>query len=348
VPYRPLPNGARSISRSACASLWCLVVVLKGIVTLYATRASSLQHEKMLDKLAHEGKRSYEAQISRAEQERSESYRRSSRPFISVESWMEIASQSNNSIVFLSSPDMLQKSLSTISTPKTFLIADQSLGTVPRNLDHVSLIENHPMIRCVFAKNALYSSSRLRPLPLGPKWQYNSHKFYGEDKDIPWKQLGDLGLKGHPPGQQDLLSRRGILLAAMRLDGERQAAISQIRVDLTSLPHTRNESKTDYDTYLRLLRQHKFVVSPPGKGRDCHRHWEALLVGTSPIVIRERALEITLNGLPVWWVRSYQEVTQSEFERKSVELFKDWQKANIQKLYLEWWQQHINESSCTF
>ena len=336
----------RKTARGACIGLWFLVVV--SYLSLRAIQSLTRSHKRLQGTKAYDSGASYEAQISRATQVGSDDYRRSSKPFISVESWMEIASHSNGSIVFLQSPDKLPKLLSEISSPKTFLVADLTLGTVPRNLEQIMLIENHPMIRCVFAKNALYSSTRLRLLPLGPKWQYRSHQFYGEDKDIPWQQLNDLGLRGHPPSH--LSSRRGILIAAMRLDEERKAAISKIRVNFTtaSSQHTRHESKTDYGTYLHLLLKHKFVVSPPGKGRDCHRHWEALLVGTSPIVIRERALEITLKGLPVWWVNSYEEVTQMKFERKSVELANDWQNANIRKLYFEWWKEHIHESSCGF
>lgn len=39
--------------------------------------------------------------------------------------------------------------------------------------------------------------------------------------------------------------------------------------------------------YQRMLRSHHFVVSPPGNGLDCHRTWEAMYVGTIPIVLAE-------------------------------------------------------------
>jgi hypothetical protein len=36
--------------------------------------------------------------------------------------------------------------------------------------------------------------------------------------------------------------------------------------------------------YLAEVRRHKYVLSPPGNGWDCHRTWEALYCGSIPIV----------------------------------------------------------------
>lgn len=40
------------------------------------------------------------------------------------------------------------------------------------------------------------------------------------------------------------------------------------------------------ETYLQELGDAKFVLSPPGNGLDCHRTWEAILMGAVPIVLR--------------------------------------------------------------
>ena len=41
----------------------------------------------------------------------------------------------------------------------------------------------------------------------------------------------------------------------------------------------------NYKEYLMDLKRHKFVISPPGNGIDCHRNWEALMMGCVPIVL---------------------------------------------------------------
>ncbi len=43
--------------------------------------------------------------------------------------------------------------------------------------------------------------------------------------------------------------------------------------------------KTSARDYKKLLASYRFVASPPGNGPDCHRTWEALYLGTIPIVI---------------------------------------------------------------
>jgi len=39
--------------------------------------------------------------------------------------------------------------------------------------------------------------------------------------------------------------------------------------------------------YRKLVLRSRFVLSPPGNGPDCHRTWEALYLGATPIVIRD-------------------------------------------------------------
>jgi len=39
--------------------------------------------------------------------------------------------------------------------------------------------------------------------------------------------------------------------------------------------------------YRAMLRNSRFVISPPGNGPDCHRTWEAIYLGAVPIVLRK-------------------------------------------------------------
>lgn len=60
--------------------------------------------------------------------------------------------------------------------------------------------------------------------------------------------------------------------------------------------------------FLRSLGQHRFVLSPRGNGLDAHRTWEALLVGTIPIV-RSSALNPLYERMPVLIVQDWSDVT---------------------------------------
>merc|ERR1712039_671113 len=42
-----------------------------------------------------------------------------------------------------------------------------------------------------------------------------------------------------------------------------------------------------FKDFLSLLSEHQSVLSPPGRGYDCGRTWQALSVGTVPLVVED-------------------------------------------------------------
>jgi hypothetical protein len=55
----------------------------------------------------------------------------------------------------------------------------------------------------------------------------------------------------------------------------------------------------DYNTYINDLNKHKYVISPPGNGIDCHRNWEAIYLGCIPIVLDSYFNRNMYDNLPV-------------------------------------------------
>jgi len=271
-------------------------------------------------------------------------YRLSSEPYHSVEVWKEIADRHEN-MTFLSTIGQLEAAVHGSSTPKTYLIADNDDRDSPGTIDQLRLIENHPLVICVFAKNALYSSTRFKLIPIGPKWQYRSTAHYGEDKENTWSILNDLGIGGEPPGLDDIMTRRGILIAHLRETATRVKVTESLnQLSRSSGWLTTGGKESTFREYMELFRTHKFVISPPGNGRDCHRHWEAILVGTVPIILKDSALQVAMSDLPVWWVDSYDEVTESSYNEHAAQLPQVWSHADVSKLYVDWWERHI--TSC--
>ncbi|CAK9052294.1 unnamed protein product [Durusdinium trenchii] len=45
--------------------------------------------------------------------------------------------------------------------------------------------------------------------------------------------------------------------------------------------------KLNFKDYLLQLSRHRYVLSPPGKGYDCTRTWEALAMGSMPLILRD-------------------------------------------------------------
>ena len=60
--------------------------------------------------------------------------------------------------------------------------------------------------------------------------------------------------------------------------------------------------------------RHAFVISPHGRGLDCYRTWEALLMGCVPIVKRS-PLDRLYHGLPVAIVDDWREIAPASLAR---------------------------------
>jgi len=92
--------------------------------------------------------------------------------------------------------------------------------------------------------------------------------------------------------------------------------------------------------YLNDLSDSVFVVSPPGFGIDCHRSWEALLMGCYPIV-QSTTLDPVYEGFPVVIVKDWSEATEEFLQKKYQELrSRTWSR---ERLYAPFWFQKVRD-----
>jgi hypothetical protein len=82
------------------------------------------------------------------------------------------------------------------------------------------------------------------------------------------------------------------------------------------------------------IKNFTFVLSPFGNGMDCHRTWEALCLGSIP-VIRGNMFKELFKDLPVLIVNDWYEINQ-DLLINTVKSFKN-TKFNYEKLNLEYW-----------
>lgn len=90
--------------------------------------------------------------------------------------------------------------------------------------------------------------------------------------------------------------------------------------------------------YLKDVAHHKFILSPRGNGLDCFRTWEALLMGSYPVV-KTSMLDPLFKELPVVTVQDWPEVTPEFLERKYMEFSS--QKYDMRKVYMQYWLDRI-------
>jgi hypothetical protein len=86
--------------------------------------------------------------------------------------------------------------------------------------------------------------------------------------------------------------------------------------------------------------QYAFVISPHGGGLDCHRTWEALVLGCIPIV-KTSGLDSLYTDLPVLIVKEWTDINE-ELLQDTISYFKNKQ-FNYDRLLLSYWMNLINE-----
>ena len=88
--------------------------------------------------------------------------------------------------------------------------------------------------------------------------------------------------------------------------------------------------------------KYKFILSPQGAGVDCHRTWEAIIIGCIPIV-KSSSINDLYKDLPIVVINNWEELSIEFLEKKYKEINENKikNKYNYQKLYLKYWETKI-------
>jgi len=104
------------------------------------------------------------------------------------------------------------------------------------------------------------------------------------------------------------------------------------------------ETKLSPFRYFQRIMQYKFTASPPGAGEECHRTWEALYLGTIPIVPHSVATDYFEKlGLPIWNIDDWGELddlAEKDLGNKYNEIMS---KADFSPLWFDYWWNKIKQ-----
>ena len=228
----------------------------------------------------------------------------------------------------------------TISVPFV-LVSGDSDNAMPYDLFSESEFESFiqdPRIFHWFCQNLMISHPKMTRMPIG--LDYHTMSKVGERH--PWGE-------GKSPVAQENELDQAIADAPSLLErhvycysnfhhsvfgigsrGDRQEAIAKIPKDIVFYDpvFTARDIAWNHQSFF------SFVLSPRGGGYDCHRTWEALLLGCIPIV-KTSGLDPLYEGLPVLILKDWSELTR-ELMSETVEQVaqKSFQK---EKLLLSYW-----------
>lgn len=133
-----------------------------------------------------------------------------------------------------------------------------------------------------FTQNPSMTHAKLFPVPIGvanTRWPHGNV--------IAFKRAFYLNRK---PFHQ----RKTLLYVNFQV-GTNKEVRSKALAWALNLPNVKQTQIGSVETYLEELGNAKFVLSPPGNGLDCHRTWEALLMGAVPIVLTSHLDSLFLN-----------------------------------------------------
>lgn len=213
---------------------------------------------------------------------------------LDMDSTIEPAKVRDGDIVFVQSFQTMEyfKTIHPYITAKYILITHNGDENITSK--HATNIDDR--IQHWFAQNCLIDHPKITPLPIGVenKWyfQHGIPKYFdslrSNPQDKKFRMLYKFSVSTNP-------SARGNALQIL---------------ENHPLTETFNDWREPY-AYLSTLQKYAFVVSPPGNGEDCIRTWEAMYLGTIPIVQRsvDTAYFDSLE-LPILLVDNYQELNQ--------------------------------------
>ncbi len=185
------------------------------------------------------------------------------------------------------------------------------------------------------------------PLPIGLDL-HSAH--INKDRD------GQCGENSHEPNSQENQART-ISNQALPFAQRHQKVFTHFTVNtnpsvrLEWLEYLKNERFSDAPegTIERpklwgKMARSQFVASPPGGGMDCHRTWEALVLGSAPIVQHFAPMAPMFEDLPVWQINCVSEITPESLRQKSIEISRkiENEEYDFNKLTVGWWKNFLN------
>jgi hypothetical protein len=202
------------------------------------------------------------------------------------------------------------------------------------------LINNQYLIRWCSQNNVIQKYHSILQIPLGLDY----HSVYNDP--VKWKQIAD----GNTPVAQEqyllnvinsskpFYERINKIYVNFEINadrfGQRKDCLNKIPSSLLKM-YQQKLKRTQ--TWLNTS-QYAFVLSPYGQGMDCHRTWEALILGSIPIIKSKEFVKM-FEDLPVLFVNDWNEINQQLLD-DTIDRFKN-RVFNYDKLTLKYWKERV-------
>lgn len=232
-------------------------------------------------------------------------------------------------------PNFLKTYLPQAKGPIVVVSGDSDL-TFPTKLDFLE----DPKILHWFAQNSTGTHAKLSSIPIGLDYHTVA------DQDHHWSP------KTSPVDQESLL--KSLASIEPSLSRRAQKAYGNYLLNISRGDRREAFEKIPKEVMLyekgfvmRSITWWKqasaaFTISPHGNGLDCHRTWETLVLGGVPIV-KSSPLDCLYEGLPVWIVNSWADVSEKSIEETIARFEK--KSFDLERLKLKYWVSKIKDKA---
>jgi|APCry1669189070_1035195.scaffolds.fasta_scaffold01035_3 hypothetical protein len=203
--------------------------------------------------------------------------------------------------------------------------------------DHLEALLKNPYLVKWFAQNRDVDAPKIFTLPIG----INIHNLWADP--LQWgggfilPALQELQLKTIAEQSQPLIDREAKIFCNWHFSIDRADRQMCLDVIDKTVCYFQPEPAPLADTWV-LQSQYQFVLSPHGAGLDCHRTWEALLLGCIPIVKAAKINDL-FEGLPVITVHDWNEINPNFLAHAAEEIAS--KTFNLEKLSMRYWKAKI-------
>ncbi len=205
----------------------------------------------------------------------------------------------------------------------------------------LNILLESPLVSSWYAQNRDYDHPKLHSLPIG----MNLHNLWANP--LQWgggfvlPSLQELQIQTIEKNAPDFLNREKKVFCNWHFSidrADRKDCMAQID---QSICYFQPEPLPMATTW-QMQSQYQFVLSPHGAGLDCHRTWEALLLGCIPIVKAAKLNADLFSELPVIIVNDWREINPSLLVESAQQLSQ--QTIRMDKLLMSYWKSQITAS----
>ena len=188
-----------------------------------------------------------------------------------------------------------------------------------------------------FTQNCTLEHPKVTAMPIGMDYHTLSHKENPVEQE---RMINEVAKAARPSHERSLLCYGNFKFGMndKYYTHERRNCFDQVPTHLCRHETSIIPRKQTWEHQSH----HAFVLSPAGGGLDCHRTWEALILGCIPILRKlSPHFEKIFEDLPVLLVDNWTDITE-ELLQQTIDDFKT-RTFRLEKLTLSYWIQQFNK-----